>query len=330
MEKSKIVSYYIRMISVKPNPAGYNGKETFVLAHISDLHLSSLTGVCVTSLLNKRLLGYISWHRRRRHIHSPHVLDALLLDLAEAAPGHVAVTGDLTNLGLPDEFRQAALWLKRLGTPERVTVVPGNHDTYVATSWQDTFSHWAPYLAGDDDDVAAGVYPSLRVRGPAALIGLSSARPSMPFVAIGSLGRHQLARFEEVLEQTGRLGLLRIVLIHHPPIPGSISWRKRLTDAPLFGEVIARQGAELILHGHAHVSMEEELVAGARHIPVLGVPSASNSSPIPQRTARYHICRFEHTAGGWILRLTVRAYSPAQNRFVAGTEKEIRLPALSR
>lgn len=329
MEKSKIVSYYIPMISVKPNPVGDNGKETFVLAHISDLHLSSLTGVSLTSLLNKRLLGYLSWHRRRRHIHSPHVLDALLLDLAEAAPGHVAVTGDLTNLGLPDEFRQAALWLKRLGTPERVTVVPGNHDTYVATSWQDTFSQWTPYLAGDDDGAAAGIYPSLRVRGPAALIGLSSARPSMPFVAVGSLGHQQLARFEEVLEQTGRLGLLRIVLIHHPPIPGSISWRKRLTDAPLFGEVIARQGAELILHGHAHVSMEEELVAGARHIPVLGVPSASNSSPIPQRTARYHICRFEHTAGGWILRLTVRAYSPAQNRFVAGTEKEIRLPAIS-
>ena len=285
MEKSKIVSYYIRMISVKPNPSGNNGKETFVLAHISDLHLSSLTGVSLTSLLNKRLLGYLSWQRRRRHIHSPRVLDALLLDLAEAAPDHVAATGDLTNLGLPDEFRQAALWLQRLGTPEGVTVVPGNHDTYVATSWQETFSQWAPYLAGDDDGAAAGVYPSLRVRGPAALIGLSSARPSMPFVAVGSLGRQQLARFEEVLEQTGRLGLLRIVLIHHPPIPGSISWRKRLTDAPLFGEVVARQGAELILHGHAHVSMEDELVAGTHRIPVLGVPSAANSSPIPQRTA---------------------------------------------
>lgn len=327
MEKSKIVSYYIRMISVKPNPSGNNGKESFVLAHISDLHLSSLTGVSLTSLLNKRLLGYLSWHRRRRHIHSPRVLDALLQDLAEAAPDHVAVTGDLTNLGLPDEFRQAALWLQRLGTPEGVTVVPGNHDTYVATSWQETFSQWAPYLAGDDDGAAAGVYPSLRVRGPAALIGLSSARPSMPFVAVGSLGRQQLARFEEVLEQTGRLGLLRIVLIHHPPIPGSISWRKRLTDAPLFGEVVARQGAELILHGHAHVSMEDELVAGTHRIPVLGVPSASNSSPIPQRTARYHICRFQRTADGWLLRLAIRAYSPAQHRFIAGPEKEIRLPA---
>lgn len=311
----------------KPNPSGNNGKETFVLAHISDLHLSSPTGVRPTLLLNKRLLGYLSWQCRRRHIHSPHVLDALLLDLAEAAPDHVAVTGDLTNLGLPDEFRQAALWLKRLGPPEKVTVVPGNHDAYVATSWQDTFSRWAPYLAGDDESAGAGVYPILRVRGPVALIGLSSARPSMPFVAVGSLGRRQLARFEEVLERTGRLGLLRIVLIHHPPIPGSISWRKRLTDAPLFAEVIARQGAELILHGHAHVSKEDELFAGRHPIPVLGVPSASNAGPIPQCTARYHVCRFQRTSDGWRLRLAVRAYAPAQHAFMAGAEKEIRLPA---
>ena len=313
------------MIFIKANPAeeaaegdtpsGRDGGTSFVLAHLSDPHVSSLTGVRLTSLLNKRLLGYLSWYHHRRRIHCPHIVEALVRDLAEVAPDHVAVTGDLTYLGLPDEFRQTALWLRRLGPPERVMVVPGNHDTYVGAPWQETHSAWARYLAGDEGS-AAGVYPSLRVRGPAALIGLSSARPSAPFLAVGSLGSGQLARLEKVLEQSGRRGLLRIVLLHHPPIPGSVSWRKRLTDARLFAEVLARQGAELILHGHAHVSLAREMVAGMRRIPVLGTPSASDSGSNPQRAARYHLCRFERRAGGWTLRVTARAYSPVEDRFV--------------
>lgn len=322
------------MLFVKPNPSdesgesdrrsGLEGGSPFVLAHLSDPHLSSLSGVRLRDLFNKRLLGYLSWLRNRRRIHCPHILEALLRDLGEVAPDHVAVTGDLTHLGLPDEFRQAALWLRRLGPPDRVTVVPGNHDTYVDAPLQETFSPWAPYLAGDDGS-AAGLYPSLRVRGPAALIGLSSARPSVPFLAVGSLGRRQLARFEKVLEQAGQQGLLRIVLIHHPPVPGSTTWRKRLTDARLFTEVLARQGAELILHGHTHVYMARELVAGRWNIPVFGVPSASDSGSNPQRSARYNLYRFEHRAGGWALLLTERAYSHVEERFVIAQEKELLL-----
>jgi len=99
----------------------------------------------------------------------------------------VAVTGDLTHLGLPEEFRQVAGWLRRLGSPEKITVVPGNHDAYVSAPWQETYGAWTPYLEGDEGSLAAG-YPILRVRGPAALIGLSSARPSGPFLAMGSIG----------------------------------------------------------------------------------------------------------------------------------------------
>jgi len=319
------------MLFVKPNQPTDDGEDdsprgaagdSFLLAHLSDPHLTSLSGVHIADLLNKRLFGYLSWLHKRRHRHSPHILDALLRDLAEVAPDHVALTGDLTNLGLPDEFHQAALWLGQLGAPERVTVVPGNHDTCISLPWQATFSAWAPYLAGDGDS-AAVLYPILRERGPMALIGLSTARPSMPFLAVGSLGSSQLARLEELLEETGRRGLLRIVLLHHPPVPGSIAWRKRLTDAALFAEVLARKGAELILHGHAHVSMERELVTGMRSIPVFGVPSASDSGSNPQSAARYHLFRFERRTGGWMLLLTARAYSRAESRFVIAQEKEL-------
>jgi len=336
MEKNNCISYDTGMSSVKMNPGEKPAskklqteryeKRAFSLAHFSDPHLSSLAGVNPFSLLNKRLLGYLSWYRKRRHIHSPQVLEALLEDLAVTVPDHVVVTGDLTQLGLPDEFAQAARWLARLGPPEAVTVVPGNHDTYVSAPWQKTFREWEPYMVGDDHS-RDPVFPSLRIRGPAALIGLSSARPSAPLLAVGSLGRTQLQRFEEILEETGRRGLLRIVLLHHPPVAGSIAWRKRLTDAGPFAEILARQGAELILHGHAHRALTRELAAGGRKIPVIGVPSASEAGDRPRRNARYHLYSLAKSPGAWTLRIGMRAWCPGNRKFLAAGDRTMVIPA---
>jgi 3',5'-cyclic AMP phosphodiesterase CpdA len=301
-------------------------EQTFVLAHFSDPHLSTLSGVAASRLLNKRLLGYLSWYRRRRHVHSPRILEALLADLADTAPDHIVVTGDLTHLGLPEEFDQVARWLTHVGPPDKVTVVPGNHDTYVVEPWQRTFAAWAPYLAGDDGACAAP-RPSLRIRGHVALIGLSSARPSAPFLAVGTLGRRQLACLENILEQTGRRGLLRVVLLHHPPVAGSIAWRKRLTDAGPFAEILARQGAELILHGHAHRALTRELAAGGRKIPVIGVPSASEAGDRPRRNARYHLYSLAKSPGAWTLRISMRAWCPGNRKFLAAGDRTMVIPA---
>ena len=70
-------------------------------------------------------------------------------DLHRQQPFQIAVTGDLTHLGLPDEYRQAAEFLRRLGPPEQVAVIPGNHDAYVGSAWEKGHNLWAPYLAGD-------------------------------------------------------------------------------------------------------------------------------------------------------------------------------------
>ena len=52
----------------------------YVLAHLSDPHLSSLHGVRKRDLLSKRVLGYQSWRTRRRREHLSSVLSALLRD----------------------------------------------------------------------------------------------------------------------------------------------------------------------------------------------------------------------------------------------------------
>ena len=51
----------------------------FTLAHLSDLHMASRPAGL--QLVSKRGLGLINWHRKRKHIHRPEVLDAITRDL---------------------------------------------------------------------------------------------------------------------------------------------------------------------------------------------------------------------------------------------------------
>ncbi len=182
----------------------------FTLAHLSDLHLASRPHGW--QLLSKRGLGYINWLRKREKVHRPEVLDAITGDLKTQSFDHIAVTGDLVNFSLAEEYVRARSWLETLGHPRDVTVMPGNHDVYVRGVEGRPAEFWADYMRGDD---GLDRFPFLRRRGDVALIALSTGVPTGPFMATGRLGAGQLSRLAETLEQTR--DLFRIVLIHHPP-----------------------------------------------------------------------------------------------------------------
>ena len=303
--------------------------DSFSLAHLSDLHLTSLKGLAIGQLLNKRILGYLSWWRKRRRVHRLDIVEALLEDLKTTRPDHIAVTGDLTHLGLPDEFTDAGQWLARFGSPDQVTVIPGNHEAYVGQQWSAQLSPWVPYLISDDRQDSAPareLFPSLRIRGKVALIGLCSARPSLPFLAVGSLGEKQLGILAELLQETGKAGLLRVVLIHHPPVSGTIKWRKRLVDNSAFAEVIAHFGAELVLHGHTHAETFSELQTPAGKVPVIGAPSTSELNPHSERCAKYNLYLIKRNGDRWVLKMLVRGYSEESGKFDQEQATELMLP----
>src|SRR5690349_1176042 len=102
----------------------------FKLAHLSDIHIGPLPDVELYQLVSKRAIGYVNWHRNRRHLMQDHVLGTIVTDMKAAAPDHIAVTGDLVNLALDAELEAAKLWLETLGPSNSVSVVPGNHDAY--------------------------------------------------------------------------------------------------------------------------------------------------------------------------------------------------------
>lgn len=280
--------------------------DSLTLAHISDLHLPLPRGFRPRHWNVKRGLGYLNWHRGRRFVHRRETVDMLVADMAAYAPQHVAVTGDLVNIGLPVEYEAARAWLEELGPPEAITVVPGNHDIYVHLRRDPGVARWAPYMADDawGRELALpkveGGFPFVRRLQRVALIGLNSAVPTRPFVAAGRLGEAQLAAAETALRAAHAEGLARVVLIHHPPCGGMAPQLRGLIDAPQLEAVLRRTGAELVLHGHNHRDAVVWLDAddGAR-IPVVGICSGSASrSHHGEPLARYNLFHIRKGANG--------------------------------
>ena len=289
-------------------------------AQLSDPHLSCPAPVRAADLLGKRALSYLSWRLVRRRRHRTEVLAALVEDLRAAQADHVVVTGDLTHLGLPHEFEQARRWLDALGPSPALSVVPGNHDAYARSEWEQTIGRWAPFF--DSDPGAGGeagevsAFPSVRVRGPVVFVGLSTARPSAPLLAVGEVGSRQLDALARVLADARRRGLVRIVLLHHPPLAAATGWRKRLVDGARLRAVLQAEGVELVLHGHTHRASIGSLETSTGRAAVVGVSSASAIGPEPERLARYHLYRLERDGERCQVWLSARIYEPATGRFV--------------
>ena len=275
----------------------------FTLAHLSDPHLPPLPAARLRDLAGKRALGYLNWTRNRHKYHRREVLDALVADMQAQRPDHIAVTGDLVNLALEAEFTPAQAWIESVGTPQQVTVVPGNHDAYVRATRHHFAGTFKDYLRGDAEADGAA-FPFLRRRGPLALIGVSSAVPTLPLMATGRLGRTQLDALDRSLAQLSDEEAFRVLLVHHPLHSGSRI--KRLTDSKALRAVLKARGVDLILHGHDHIHSTMWVEGSDKQIPAIGVPSASALAHRHYPAAAYNLFSIERDGHQWRCVQTVR------------------------
>src|SRR5882757_1024407 len=279
---------------------------TFTLAHLSDPHLPPLPAARLRDLVGKRALGYLICTRNRHKYHRREVLDALVADMQAQQPDHIAVTGDLVNLALEAEFSPAQAWLESVGAAQHVSVIPGNHDAYVRATKHRFAGTFGDYLRGDAavDGVS---FPFVRRRGPLALIGVSSAVPTLPLMATGTLGRTQLDALDRTLSKLSSEQTFRVLLVHHPL--HSDSRIKRLTDSRRLRALLKRHGVELVLHGHDHIHSTMWFEGTDGQIPAIGVPSASALAHRHYPAAAYNLFSIERDGGRWRCLGTVRGIS---------------------
>jgi 3',5'-cyclic AMP phosphodiesterase CpdA len=281
---------------------------SFRLAHLSDAHIGPLPRPRLAELAGKRLTGYANWIQGRSRQHDMAVLAALVGDLRQQHPDHVAMTGDILNIGLPAEFAPGRAFLETLGSARDVSFTPGNHDAYVRGSLPHLAAAFGPFAANDGE--ARPSFPFVRIRQNVALIGLSSAVPTLPFVASGRLGKAQLQALAQALESAGRAGHARVIMIHHPPHRGGAKRGRGLDDAAQFETIVARHGAELIIHGHNHRTSLAHLMTSSGRTPIVGVASASAIPGTHGHKAAYHLFSLAGNRTGWLIKGEARGLLP--------------------
>jgi 3',5'-cyclic AMP phosphodiesterase CpdA len=267
------------------------------IAHVSDLHVLSPLGVEWRKILfNKRITALANLLLVRARMFRRDYLDAVLAAAARNAD-HVVVTGDVTNMSLESEYEEAGRMLQVVARSVEVTVVPGNHDVYLphirregrfARHLSSFFTSDLPELA---IDAPGGRFPCVRLRGPVAIIGLSSGVPRPPFVSSGHLGR-QLEALGRILVHPEVASRTPIVLVHHDPIDSRFrleQLRGGLTDAHALRDALRNVARGLVLFGHVHVRKRTELVTAAGVLQVVSAGAAAVDHPNDAVRAGYNL-----------------------------------------
>lgn len=281
----------------------------FRFAHLSDPHFTEPRFDDWREIANKRALSVLSWKLRRRHRYKAEVFHSLAQDALRNA-GFLAITGDLTQAGLKSECQQAADWLAGFEGARHLCLIPGNHDSIRVRDtnayWQ---ALWRDWMAGAES------FPYLLKKGPVAFIGLSSAVPTPPFVAGGRLGTAQLAALPALLRECRETGLCRILLVHHCPAASVDSPRRGLFDAAELRDIIAREGVELVLHGHNHRWLHHSIRGPCGDVPVLSPPSAASlGTPEGKYRAGYYLFQVSLLDQAWQIRAEARELAGSTSR----------------
>ena len=294
----------------------------FRLAHVTDPHFRGFSGLALGDFVGKRAVGAVNLVVNRSRKHKMELLEALRVDLRAQAVDHVALTGDLANISIEAEWQSALRWLEALGAPtDAVTVIPGNHDTYVpevveSRIFERLFAAYQTRDVGGEGET----YPFVRVRDGVALVGVSSCVATGDLGAWGEVGAPQLARLESALGDPALTGKTRVVLIHHPPVLIKEGEQRNLKDRAALAAVLARAGADLVIHGHDHDDERATLEGpGGAKIPVVGAGSASYAGG-PERRSRYNIYEID----GHAITCVIRAHDEASDTF-----REVRREALA-
>lgn len=271
-------------------------------------------------LFGKRLLGLFSWHHKWKGEHQARVLNALQAGLEEIGPDHICITGDLTFTTHPAEVDAAAEWLEALAEPQRISLVPGNHDAFVRGALTYVHERWAPWML--DDEAGRQQFPYLQRRGPVDIIGLSSAVETPPAITWGRVGTEQLKRARALLERISSDRRPRLLLIHHPPQDGATRRSKALSDRKALQSLLADLPVDLILHGHLHRPVRASIESKSGPIPVLG---ASSGSAIGRRysSAHFHVLDIDDAGSGCAIGVRHSRYDPNRERFVLGERETL-------
>ena len=285
-------------------------------AQISDIHVPDFEGVTARDFMNKRITGALNLLTGRRGSHPVDLAERLIADVSDQHLDHVMVTGDITNLSLPGEFQRVSRLLRLLGGYDNLTVIPGNHDVYTRGSERQGrfLSYFGDVLFKDDTPTSKRTFPAIKDLGPVTVCALSSAVPTLPFLAYGKVSATQLDEMVEALSTPAREKQFKVALVHHNLAPQKSAfkqWSSRLQNADAVIDRCFQAGVDLLLHGHTHLANNFTITRDGHTLTITGSGSSTQFTSNPALVARYNIT----TVTGRTHKVRTRVYDRHERRF---------------
>ncbi len=222
------------------------------ILHLSDIHVWHYTWN-PRQLFSKRSIGMMELLTGRAGRFRLERLDDVIAHANALGADQILITGDITTTALPSEFRVALKHLEPLlQDPQRVTIVPGNHDRYTVGALRDR-----RFEAAFQTFLPEPTFPWLRRIGDrTAILGLDAARPHLS--ARGFLPEAQIEAAMPLVGEARRESRELIIASHYPVTAPAAYQRdlskKRLDNAPRVAEWLRTIGPHLYCCGHVHAA----------------------------------------------------------------------------
>ncbi len=236
------------------------------IAHLSDAHV-------LDPRPGRTRAG---WSMRTRFLSLGRPLDAIgrrrklgraLETARRVGAHHVVLSGDLTEIGSPGEYETFAEALHDSGiAPERITLVPGNHDLYSASDgwrWalEGPLAAFAATSAGEPGKVVevAGV----------RFLPVDTTFHQPVTRSAGCMAGDGLEAIRRRAADPGLAGSPLVLVQHHPPFERGTSawqWIDGLIGARSMMSLLESFRHLFVLHGHMHSIVDRALGCGMQRI----------------------------------------------------------------
>ena len=250
------------------------------IAHISDLHMLEARPAQARSVLELSMRFAAFGQAPTPNARIAKLADALRV-VRKTRAGHLIISGDLTEMGTTEQFETLADVLHDADIdPDRVTLIPGNHDAYThKDAWNRALGGpLAPFrrAAADGDGCVIE-------RAGAFILPVDVACHQHFTRASGELTAAAADVLEKVVRDLSGRGRPVVIVVHHSPIahrPRAWQWLHGLRGGERVLDLLARYPDVHVLHGHLHHEVELSLDGGPPRI--FGAPAvidAPDSSP---------------------------------------------------
>jgi 3',5'-cyclic AMP phosphodiesterase CpdA len=244
----------------------------YKIAHISDLHISSVS----------KDLNII-------------IFEKLLRDIVSIKCNHLVISGDITNNATEEEYDMINMLLKKYDyfDSDKLTVCIGNHDIYGGGTKSEN-SFMFPFLCKQIDYKKSLIqfqdnflysftnsvvmkrnnyFPNLKIlNNEIAIISLNSipewSHNLNPAASNGKVSNTELKDFEILLKSDLVKNKLKIVIIHHhfnePKIDKnnyihslwlySEKETMKLHNAKILLKIFNKYDVDIVMHGHTHIT----------------------------------------------------------------------------